>query len=137
MKRVTGFGGLFFRCKDPEAMKAWYSKHLGIDAGQYGYSFEWRAGEKNGQSGFTAWSTFSEDTKYFGPGQQTWMANYRVDDLVTLLAVLGQEGVEIAGEMESFEYGKFAWIADPEGNRIELWEPNDVVYAAMLAENQP
>lgn len=134
MKRVTGLGGVFFRCKDPEKMKAWYKRHLGIDAGAYGYSFRWRDGEKNDQSGFTLWSPFKEDTTYFGPGPQTWMMNYRVDDLDALIAVLKEEGVELAGEPEQHEYGKFAWIVDPEGNKIELWEPDDAVYGQMVSE---
>ncbi len=131
MKRVTGIGGIFFRCQNPEATKAWYKKHLGIDAGEYGFSFRWRDGEIGDQSGFTAWSPFPQDTSYFGSGPQTWMINYRVHDLPALLDALRIEGVEIAGAMEEFDYGKFAWIKDLDGNLIELWQPEDRVYAAM------
>ncbi|MFT7589947.1 MAG: putative enzyme related to lactoylglutathione lyase [Limisphaerales bacterium] len=132
MKRVTGIGGVFFKCKDSEAQKLWYEKHLGIPASQYGFSFQWNKNEGSDSPGHTAWSPFKTDTKYFEPSQKDFMFNYRVDDLDALLKVLKEEGVEIVGEPESFEYGKFAWIMDPEGNKIELWQPFDEVYAKML-----
>ena len=125
MKRVTGIGGIFFKCENPEAMKAWYKKHLGIPAGQYGWLFDWSKGMKPGETGTTTWSTFPADTTYFSPSSKDFMINYRVDDLEALLKVLAEEGVEVVGEMQAFDYGKFGWIMDPEGNKIELWEPVD------------
>jgi predicted enzyme related to lactoylglutathione lyase len=131
MKRVTGIGGVFLRCKNPEATKAWYKKHLGINAGPYGATFRWRDGEKDGQSGHSAWTVYAEGNGYFGAGARGCMINYRVDDLEALLAVLRDEGVQLDGDMETYDYGKFGWVIDPEGNRVELWEPNDAVYASM------
>ena len=115
-------------------MKAWYSQHLGIPAGPYGWNFKWRSLDKPEHVGLTVWSTFPQDTEYFGAGEQAAMINYRVHDLEALLEVLKEEGVQIAGEMQAFEYGKFAWIVDPEGNRIELWEPIDEPLIAFEAQ---
>ena len=122
MKRVTGIGGIFFKAQDPASLKQWYNTHLGIDAGQYGATFEWRDNDDPTKSGQTVWSPFPADTKYFDPSKSSFMINYRVDDLGGLLAALRDEGVEVS-EMQDDGYGRFAWIADPEGNRIELWEP--------------
>jgi predicted enzyme related to lactoylglutathione lyase len=125
MKRVTGIGGVFFKCKDPEKIKKWYDKHLGIKTGQYGGGFNWRAYDMPDQKGFTAWSPFSKSSTYFSPSKKDFMFNYRVDNLEKLLETLRNEGVEIVGNVEEYEYGKFGWIMDPEGNKIELWEPVD------------
>lgn len=125
MKRVTGIGGIFFKVKDKKQSIDWYAKHLGIPAGDYGHSFEWHEKGKPDQLATTTWSTFGEKSEYFGSADQQYMINYRVDDLVALLAALKEEGVTIIGEMQEFEYGKFAWILDPDGNRIELWEAVD------------
>jgi predicted enzyme related to lactoylglutathione lyase len=125
MKRVTGIGGIFFKCKDPESVKKWYNDHLGIKSDQYGGAFIWREDNDPDHKGYTAWSPFSDGTKYFSPSNKDFMFNYRVEDLEKLLEVLKKEGVEIIGEMEEYEYGKFGWIMDPEGNKIELWEPVD------------
>jgi predicted enzyme related to lactoylglutathione lyase len=125
MKRVTGLGGVFFKAADPKAIYAWYEKHLGIVPEADGSSaiFHWRDAEKPEQKAMTVWSAFPRDTKYFGPGPQTLMMNYLVEDLDALLEALKDEGVTIDPKRENHEYGKFAWIIDPEGNRIELWEP--------------
>ncbi|MEM0995568.1 MAG: VOC family protein [Bacteroidota bacterium] len=131
MKRVTGLGGVFFKCDDPEKVQAWYSKHLDINAGQFGTMFVWRQKDAPDMVGTTTWSTFQADTDYFDPSQKDYMFNYRVDNLVELLKVLEAEGVQIVGEMQEFEYGKFAWIMDPEGNKIELWEPLDMPLVAF------
>lgn len=131
MKRVTGIGGIFFKSEDPESTKNWYRKHLGIKSGQYGGTFEWRHAEDKNKKGFTAWSAFPDDTEYLKPSNKEFMVNYRVENLEKLLEVLEDEGVEIVGEMEEFEYGKFGWIMDPNGIKIELWEPNDQVYESM------
>ncbi|MCB9236103.1 MAG: VOC family protein [Bacteroidia bacterium] len=124
-KRVTGLGGVFFKCKNPEELRNWYGQHLGIESTQYGGMFEWREKENPNQVGTTAWNPFSDKTKYFAPSEKDYMLNYRVENLEELLKVLKEEGVEVVGEMQSFEYGKFGWIMDPEGNKIELWEPVD------------
>lgn len=129
LKRVTGIGGVFFKCKDPVALKAWYQKHLGLNTDAYGTNFEWRQGALPEKKGFTQWSPFIETTKYF-PGQL--MIDYRVADLERLLEVLAQEGVEIVGKMQSTEYGYFAHIKDLEGNKVELWQPIDEEYDKIV-----
>lgn len=131
MKRVTGIGGLFFKTENPEETKDWYKKHLGIESGPYAGVFEWRHAEDQNKKGFTVWGPFSADTEYFQPSEKEFMFNYRVDDLEKLLEVLEEEGVEVVGEMEEYDYGKFGWIMDPNGQKIELWEPNDEVYEKM------
>ncbi len=124
-RRVTGVGGIFFKAKDDvKALNAWYEKHLGIDyASSGGYPFwEWRPMEDPTRKGATVFSIFSKESTYFGNPEQQFMFNLRVEDLSGLIAVLRSEGVEIAGEIQEFSYGKFAWIIDPDGNKIELWE---------------
>ncbi len=130
MKRVTGIGGVFFKTRDPEKMKEWYGRHLGFVTDQYGGAFEWRQADAPEKAGFTAWSPFTQDTGYFAPSTKDFMFNYRVENLEKLLDVLREEGVQVVGEIETFEYGKFGWIMDPEGNKIELWEPRDEVFTA-------
>ncbi len=125
-KRVTGIGGVFFTAKDPQQLKAWYNTHLGLPTDNYGCTFWWK--DKDGNECSTQWSPFKEDTTYFKPSEKQFMMNYRVDDLVALLEVLKKEGVEVVGEIQEYDYGKFGWILDPEGNKIELWEPNDAVF---------
>lgn len=123
MKRVTGIGGIFFKCKDPMAMNEWYSKHLGIEAGEYGASFLWGAGVDGAEEGLTQWTTFPEDTNYFDPSTRDFMINYRVADLEALVSELRKEGVALIDDVATYDYGKFVHILDPEGNKIELWEP--------------
>ena len=125
MKKVTGIGGIFFKCKDPNKMNEWYKTHLGFDTTQYGTSFEWRQLEDPAKTGTTQWSPFAETTKYFEPSTKDFMINYRVDNLEALVAQLKSEGVTIVDEIESYDYGKFVHIVDVEGNKIELWEPNE------------
>jgi predicted enzyme related to lactoylglutathione lyase len=125
MKKVTGIGGIFFKCKDPNQMKEWYNTHLGLQTDQYGTTFEWREDADPTKKGSTQWSPFAEKTKYFDPSTKDFMINYRVEDLEGLIEQLKEAGVEITDEMETFEYGKFIHIMDPEGNKIELWEPID------------
>lgn len=127
MKRVTGIGGIFFKCKDPDKVKNWYNKHLGLKTDQYGSLFEWRKTDDK-EKGFTQWSPFSEKTEYFNPSQKQFMINYRVENLVKLVEELKKEGVEMVDEIEEYEYGKFVHIMDPEGNKIELWEPVDKIF---------
>ena len=124
-KRVTGIGGVFLKADDPNVTKEWYQTHLGIKSGQWGGTFQWKHADDEAKNGFTAWSIFKSDTTYTDPSTKDAMINYRVENLEKLLAVLKNEGVEIIGEMESYEYGKFGWIMDPNGYKIELWEPKD------------
>ena len=128
MKRVTGIGGIFFKSNDPEKSKAWYGKHLGLVTNPYGSVFEFRTGSDPEKKGYLNWSPMGADTTYYAPSEKEFMINYRVDDLVALLKELKKEGVEIIGEMQEESYGKFAWIMDPEGRKIELWEPVDEVF---------
>ena len=125
MKRVTGLGGFFMRSADPKAAMQWYGKHLGIPFEEsYGaWSFEWRDAADPQKKGMTLFSFFPQDTKYFGPGGAPFMCNFRVDDLDAVLAALAAEGVRIDPERQDAEYGRFAWIYDPDGNKIELWQP--------------
>jgi predicted enzyme related to lactoylglutathione lyase len=127
IKRVTGLGGVFFKTKDPEKIKQWYNKHLGLPVDEYGSSFRWiDLHDKEAKvPALTAWSPFKDDTHYFQPSEKQFMFNYRVANLVELLKVLKEEGVQVVGEVEDSPYGKFGWIMDPEGNKIELWEPKD------------
>jgi predicted enzyme related to lactoylglutathione lyase len=125
MKRVTGLGGLFFKSKDPKSLYEWYEKHLGIQREHHGEGvvFHWRDTDDPQKTGLTAWSIFPQDTQYFNPSTAPFMMNFRVENLDALLRVLKEEGVTIDPKVEEYDYGKFAWIMDPEGNRIELWEP--------------
>jgi predicted enzyme related to lactoylglutathione lyase len=127
MKRVTGLGGVFFKTSDPKKLKEWYGKHLGLPVDEYGASFRWiDVDNKEAKApALTAWSPIKEDTTYFAPSEKPFMFNYRVENLVELLRVLKEEGVHVVGEIEEFSYGKFGWIMDPDGNKIELWEPKD------------
>jgi predicted enzyme related to lactoylglutathione lyase len=132
MKKVTGIGGIFFKCKDPNKMKEWYKTHLGLATDQYGTNFEWRQGADTTKKGFTQWSPFSETTNYFEPSTKDFMINYRVENLAILVEDLKKEGVVIVDTVETFEYGKFVHIIDVEGNKVELWEPNDIAYDAIV-----
>lgn len=129
MKRVTGIGGIFFKSEDPGKLRAWYGKHLGFNITEWGSTFQWIEPDKSdaNQTARTEWSPFANDTNYFAPSEKPFMFNYRVENLTELLKILHDEGVTIVGEMEEFPYGKFAWIMDPEGNKIELWEPKGEV----------
>ena len=121
--RVTGIGGVFFKSKNPKELVAWYGKHLGLKTDQYGSTFWWK--DAQGNDCCTQWSPFPEDTDYFDPAAKQFMQNFQVADLDKLLAQLKAENITIVGEPQSYEYGKFAWILDLEGNKIELWEPVD------------
>ncbi len=124
MKRVTGIGGVFFRSKDPSAISAWYKEKLGVPVGDDGYTmFRWHEADEPHRPGLTVWAAFEADTEYFGKPTQQWMVNYRVENLDALLEELQSAGVEIVPHREEHDYGKFAWIVDPDGNRVELWEP--------------
>lgn len=132
MKKVTGIGGIFFKCSDPAKIKEWYKTHLGLDTDQYGTNFEWRQGTDTLKKGFTQWSPFTDATRYFEPSKKDFMINYRVENLEALVAQLKKEGVTIVDSIQSFEYGKFVHIMDIEENKIELWEPNDIEYDKIV-----
>lgn len=127
MAKVTGIGGIFFKAKEPEALRRWYQEHLGIPMDPEGewWSFTWRDRDEPGRIGRTVWAAFPEDTSYFEPSRSSFMFNFRVDDLDAALAELRAAGVEVLEQIEEYEYGRFGWILDPEGNKIELWEPRD------------
>ena len=124
--RVTGLGGFFFKSKDPDQIKDWYKTHLGLPIDDYGCSFWWK--DKKGNDCMTQWSPFKDDTEDFQPSKKQFMMNFRVENLHELLAILKEEGVTVVGEVEEYDYGKFGWILDPEGNKIELWEPVDSTF---------
>jgi predicted enzyme related to lactoylglutathione lyase len=121
MKRVTGIGGIFFKCQDPEKMKEWYKTHLGFDVTEYGVQFSWKQDDPTVE-GYTLWSPFSDKTKYFEPSTKDFMINYRVHDIEALVAELKKEGVTVLDNVETYDYGKFVHILDLEGNKIELWQ---------------
>jgi catechol 2,3-dioxygenase-like lactoylglutathione lyase family enzyme len=124
MKRVTGIGGVFFKSRDPKELGAWYKKHLGIEVEEWGgFAFRWKTPDNPEGTGTTVWSPFAADTSYFAPSSASFMVNYRVEDLHALLAVLRAEGVQVEPKVEESEYGKFGWVIDPEGNKLELWQP--------------
>ena len=123
-RRVTGIGGIFFKARDKEALLAWYRKHLGIDVKEWGgTTFRWHAPDAPEPDGATVWSVFPANSKHFLPSKAPFMINYRVKNLATVLAALRAEGCDVDERIENSDYGKFGWVMDPEGNRIELWEP--------------
>ena len=124
--RVTGIGGFFFKAKNPKELVAWYGKHLGFKTDDYGSTFWWK--DANGNDCSTQWSPFPEDTDYYNPSEKPFMQNFRVENLERLLNQLKSEGVIIIGTPETYDYGKFGWVLDPEGNKIELWQPNDIAF---------
>jgi lactoylglutathione lyase len=124
-KKVTGVGGIFFKCQDPAKMKDWYNANLGFNAGQWGATFEFRDLDKPENKGTLAWNTFKQDTRYFEPSQKEFMINYRVENIEELVAELKKAGITICDEIATYDYGKFVHILDPENNKIELWEPVD------------
>lgn len=124
MGKVTGIGGIFFKAAQPKELQSWYEKHLGIQADENGcIIFQWQELANPLKRATTIWSTFPKDTKYFDPSVAPFMINYRVDDLDSLLAELRAHGITVDEKVEDSEFGRFGWVIDPEGNRIELWQP--------------
>jgi predicted enzyme related to lactoylglutathione lyase len=122
MQRVTGLGGIFFKSADPKALGAWYREHLGLEVTEWGGAiFNW--GGADSAPGMTLWTPFSQDTTYMAPSTAQFMINFRVADLDALLAALRAEGCNVMDKTESSEFGKFGWVIDPEGNKVELWQP--------------
>jgi predicted enzyme related to lactoylglutathione lyase len=134
LKRVTSIGGIFFKCKDPKLVREWYKTHLGLTTNQYGCVFEWRQGADSSKKGFTQWSPFGEKSNYFAPSTKDFMINYRVADLEKLVTELKKEGVTIVDTIEKVDYGKFVHILDVEGNKLELWESNDIEFEKLGAQ---
>ncbi len=128
-RRVTGIGGIFFKAEDPEALARWYRRHLGIRIQKGVGLFAWRSARDPRRKGHTIWSIFPAGSRYFGDGEARFMINYRVKDLDGLLAALRNSGVSVDARVESSAHGRFGWITDPEGNRIELWEPPKIYRA--------
>ncbi len=131
IRKVTGIGGIFFKCKDPKKMREWYKTNLGLNTNEYGAVFEWRQGADTTKKGFSQWSPFPEKTKYFEPSTKDFMINYRVENIEELVGELRKSGVQITDTIEAYEYGKFVHIMDIEGNKIELWEPNDIEFEKL------
>ena len=124
MRRVTGIGGIFFKAKDAPALHAWYRTHLGIDVQPWGgASFDWVDADGRPAGGTTAWLVTPQDSRQFAPSDAAFMVNYRVEDLHALLAALRAEGCDVVDRVDESEYGKFGWVLDPEGNKVELWQP--------------
>lgn len=123
MKKVTGLGGVFIKCKDPKGINEWYAKNLGLETSPYGTTFEWRHEEDPSKKGSTTWCAFPEDSETFKPSAKPFMINYRVENLVALVEELKKENVTIVDEIAEYDYGKFVHVLDPEGHLIELWEP--------------
>ena len=124
MKRVTGIGGIFFNSADPVALRAWYKEHLGIDVQDWGgTAFRWVDPEGNPTPGTTIWTVGDATSNSFAPGTARFMINYRVADLHALIKALRAEGCNVLDKIDESEYGKFAWVIDPDGNKLELWEP--------------
>lgn len=124
MRRVVGIGGVFFKAQDAEALRTWYRRHLGLDIQDWGgVTFHWRAPDAPAPDGATVWCIFPASSTYFAPSAAPFMINYRVDDLQAVLDALRAEGCEVDPKVHDSEFGRFGWVMDPEGNRIELWQP--------------
>jgi len=124
VKRVTGIGGIFFKATDAVALQAWYKRHLGIDVQAWGgAAFDWTNGDGQPRAGTTTWCIAPAQSDQFAPSTATFMVNYRVEDLHALIKVLREEGCNVLEKIDDSEYGKFAWVIDPEGNKVELWQP--------------
>ena len=124
MKRVTGIGGIFFKANDAPALHAWYKRHLGIDVQEWGgAAFDWTDDEGKAVAGTTAWSIVAAQSNQFAPSTAPFMVNYRVEDLHALVKALREEGCNVLEKIDDSEYGKFGWVMDPEGNKVELWQP--------------
>lgn len=128
MKKVKGIGGIFFKVKNPQEMKNWYNKNLGLVTDEYGSLFEFREADKPDSKAYLQWSVMPENSNHFDPSDKQFMINYRVENIEALIQELKQNGVEVLDEIATYDYGKFVHIMDPEGNKIELWEPIDSVF---------
>ena len=134
--KITGLGGVFFKAKNPNAMKQWYDDNFRLGSDQYGKAFSWRDVNDKEHISYTQWSVMKDDTDYFDPGKQQYMINYRVENLDELLDELKSKGIKQIGAVDKYDYGNFAWVLDPEGNKIELWEPVDQVFTDISEEQK-
>lgn len=132
--KVIGIGGIFFKSDSPENMRKWYSEKLGLVTNEYGSLFEFRDSDNPDKKGYLQWSPFEKNTVYFAPCEKEYMINYRVQNLEKLIDNLRADGVQIVGEIETFDYGKFAHVIDPEGNKLEFWEPIDEVFTELYED---
>ena len=130
--KVTGIGGIFFRSKNPQETREWYGKNLGLAIDEHGSPFEFRNANRPEEINYLRWSPFEEETKYFHPSEKEFMINYRVQNIEGLVKILKENGVTIVDKIEEFEYGKFVHIMDPEGNKIELWEPVGSIFTQIF-----
>jgi len=135
MKKVTGIGGIFFKCENPKEIKDWYATNLGLVVDAYGATFESRNANNPEKINYLQWNPFEAKTDYFEPSKKEFMVNYRVENIEALVAELKKNGVTVLDKVESFDYGEFVHILDPENNKIELWEPVDQVFTDMLKGN--
>jgi predicted enzyme related to lactoylglutathione lyase len=132
--RVTGIGGVFFRASKPKEIMKWYGANLGLALDDYGSAFEFRNANRPDEINYLRWSPFDQQTDYFDPSKKDFMINYRVQHIEALVEKLKENGVQVVDEITSYDYGKFVHIMDPEGNKIELWEPVDQVFTDMGGE---
>jgi len=132
--KVTGIGGIFFKCENPGEIKKWYGENLGLAIDDYGSAFEFRNANRPDEINYLRWSPFDQKTDYFKPSEKAFMINYRVQNIEGLVEKLRENGVTILDEIAEYEYGKFVHIMDPEGNKIELWEPVDSIFTEMGGE---
>jgi predicted enzyme related to lactoylglutathione lyase len=124
MKKITGVGGVFFKARDPKGLMEWYTRHLGLEF-QYGFiQLSW-ADDPRSKTGSTTFAIFKEDADNFNPGEKPYLINFRVSDLGALLAELREKNVTVSTDVQEYDFGRFGWLVDPEGNKIELWEPAD------------
>lgn len=130
--KVTGLGGIFIKSENPKNLKSWYSENLGLDTDEYGHMFKWLKLEDPKKVGHTQWSIFDAKTDYLNPSKKDYMINFRVEYIESLVEQLKENGMELIGKIESFDYGKFAWVMDPDGNKVELWEPVDEVFTREI-----
>lgn len=128
--KITGVGGIFFKCDDPKGLREWYGKNFGLKTNDYGILFQSRGVEEPMEKQYLQWSSFSANTEYFNPSKKEFMVNYRVQNIEKLVENLKASGITVCDEIESYDYGKFVHVLDPEGNKIELWEPIDSVFTS-------
>ncbi len=128
-KKVTGIGGIIFKSENPEKTREWYAKHLGFQNDDHGTIFQWQ--NEKGEKGHTVWSPMQRDSSHFDDGDKDYILNLRVDDLDNILEEMRAEGVEQIGETQVYDYGRFAYVRDPDGMKVELWEPNDQAFEEM------
>lgn len=132
-KRVVGIGGIFLRSKEPKRLAKWYREHLGMAIDNQVVTYEWLSPRADHRLGATVWAALPNDDRDWGRGHPTAMVNYRVENLDQVLAELKEEGVDVDGQTEESEYGRFGWVTDPDGNRVELWEPPKSSYRSSEA----